>query len=75
MFARIDYQPCELNRYELFAMYAHNRFQIPIDPAATPYDPLQPRPVDQFGNEAPAFVPHDTNATERSSTRKRLVSL
>jgi hypothetical protein len=63
-FTRIDYQPCECNRYELFAMYAHNHFQVPIDPTATPFDPNRSRPVDKFGNEAPAFVPHNTDARE-----------
>jgi outer membrane cobalamin receptor len=64
VFARVDWQQCDCNRYELFATYAHNRFQIPLDPSATPFDPANPRPPDQFGNDAPAFVPHDTNATE-----------
>ncbi|HEY4239589.1 MAG TPA: TonB-dependent receptor [Kofleriaceae bacterium] len=63
-FLRLDYSPCEANRYELFATYAHNRFQIPLDPAATPYDPNNPRPPDQYGNDAPAYVPRDTNASE-----------
>ena len=68
VFARLDFQPCEVNRYELFAMYAHNRFEIPIDPSVAPLDPARPdlvRPVDRYGNESPAFVPHDTDATER----------
>ncbi|HEX5062245.1 MAG TPA: TonB-dependent receptor, partial [Kofleriaceae bacterium] len=64
VFTRFDYQPCESNRYELFAMYAHNRFEVPIDPAARPFEPTRPRPVDKFGNEAPAFIPHDTDARE-----------
>lgn len=64
VFARIDWQQCDCNRYELFVTYAHNRFQIPIDPSSTPFDPNKPRPVDQFGNDAPAFVPRDTNSTE-----------
>jgi hypothetical protein len=63
-FARLDYTPCDVNHYELFATYAHNRFQIPLDPSAVPFDPMMPRPPDQYGNDAPAFVPHDTNATE-----------
>jgi len=64
VFARLDWAPCECNRYELFLTYAHNRFQVPLDPDATPFDPGVPRPVDRFGNDAPAFVPRDTNATE-----------
>jgi outer membrane cobalamin receptor len=64
VFARVDFQQCECNHYELFVTYAHNHFQIPIDPTAVPFDPNVPRPVDQFGNESPPFVPHDTNATE-----------
>jgi hypothetical protein len=66
-FARLDYRPCDENRYELFATFAHNRFQIPIDPSVVPLDPSQPnlvRPVDQFGNASPLFIPRDTNATE-----------
>jgi outer membrane receptor for ferrienterochelin and colicin len=59
-FARFDYTPCDANHYELFATYAHNRFQVPIDPSVQPMMPT----VDQFGNASPAFVPHDTNATE-----------
>jgi hypothetical protein len=68
VFTRLDYQPCEVNRYELFAMYAHNQFQIPIDPSIAPLDPARPdfvRPLDKYGNESPGFVPHDTDATER----------
>jgi len=64
VFARVDWQQCDCNRYELFATYAHNRFQIPLDPAATRFDPANPRPPDRFGNDAPAFVPRDTDATE-----------
>lgn len=57
VFTRLDYAPCEVNRYELFATYAHNRFQVPIDPSTrtTP---------DEFGNDPPAFIPRDTDATE-----------
>jgi TonB dependent receptor/Carboxypeptidase regulatory-like domain/TonB-dependent Receptor Plug Domain len=64
VFARVDWQQCDCNRYELFATYAHNIFQVPLDPGATPLDPNNPRPPDRFGNDAPAFVPHDTNSTE-----------
>ncbi len=64
VFGRIDWQQCDCNRYELFATYGHNRFQIPLDPSATQFDPAHPRPVDQYGNDAPAFVPRNTNATE-----------
>jgi hypothetical protein len=64
VFGRFDFVPCDANHYELFATYAHNRFQVPLDPSATPFDPTMPRPVDAFGNQAPAFVPRDTNATE-----------
>ncbi len=64
IFTRIDWAPCECNRYELFATYAHNRFEIPLDPAATPFDPNVPRGVDQYGNAAPAFIPRNTNSTE-----------
>ena len=64
VFTRIDWQQCDCNRWELFATYAHNDFQIPIDPASTPFDPNNPRPPDRFGNAAPAYVPRDTNATE-----------
>src|SRR5207302_9309716 len=66
MFARADFAPCDVNHYEVFATYAHNRFQIPIDPSVVPLDPSNPnlvRPVDQFGNSSPPFVPHDTNAS------------
>jgi len=59
-FARVDYQPCEVNRYELFAMYAHNRYQIPLDPALQPMTPM----IDKYGNESPPYVPIDTDARE-----------
>lgn len=59
VFARLDYQPCECNRYELFAMYAHNRYEVPLDPAAMPN-----APPDKYGNEPAQFVPLDTDATE-----------
>ena len=64
VFGRVDWAPCDCNRYELFATYGHNRFQIPLDPSATQFDPAHPRPADQYGNDAPAFVPRSTNATE-----------
>ena len=67
LFARVDQQLTRCDRVELFATYAHNHFQIPIDPTVAPLDPANPtmaRPVDRFGNESPPFIPHDTNATE-----------
>ncbi len=64
-FTRIDWAPCDVNRYELFATYGHNKFDIPIDPSIEPLTmPGQIRPPDQYGNESPGFTPHDTNATE-----------
>jgi len=64
VFTRLDYQPCELNRHELFATYAHNRFQIPLDPTIPVFDPDVPRPPDRYGNDAPAHIPLETRATE-----------
>ncbi|HUJ59120.1 MAG TPA: TonB-dependent receptor [Kofleriaceae bacterium] len=66
-FGRFDYTPCDSNHYELFATYAHNRFDIPIDPSVVPLDPSDPsliRPPDRFGNEPAGYSPHDTDATE-----------
>ena len=64
VFSRIDYSVSDKTRYELFTTYAHNRFEIPLDPAAAPFNPNKPRTPDQFGNDAPVFVPRDTDATE-----------
>lgn len=67
LFARIDYAPTTRDRIELFANYAKNRFEVPIDPTVVPLDPQRPdliRPRDSFGNESPAYVPHDTDGTE-----------
>lgn len=64
VFTRLDWQPCECNRHELFATYAHNRFEIPLDPTIPVYDPNTPRPPDQYGNASPAHIPLDTRATE-----------
>lgn len=64
VFTRLDWQQCECNRHELFATYAHNKFQIPLDPTIPIYDPNVPRPPDEYGNDAPAHVPLDTRATE-----------
>ncbi len=65
LFTRVDWAPCDVNRYELFATYGHNRFQIPLDPSIEPLtSPGEVRPPDQFGNVSPPFVPHDTNASE-----------
>ena len=65
MFTRIDREINECNRVEFFATYAHNRFDVPLDPTAVQYDPNNPiRPVDQYGNPAPVFIPLNTNATE-----------
>jgi outer membrane cobalamin receptor len=66
-FTRIDYKQSDDDRFELFGTFAHNRFDIPIDPSVAPLDPSNPnlvRPVDQYGNASPGFVPHDTNASE-----------
>ena len=67
VFLRLDARATASDRFELFASYAYNRFQIPLDPTAVPLDPAHPdvaRPQDRFGNDAPAFVPRDTDATE-----------
>lgn len=64
VFTRLDWQQCACNRHELFATYAHNQFQIPIDPTIPVYDPNVPRPPDEYGNDAPAHIPLDTRATE-----------
>ena len=66
-FLRLDWQQSERDRIELFGSYAYSFFQIPFDPTVVPLDPSQPnlvRPVDQYGNASPTFIPHDTNATE-----------
>jgi outer membrane cobalamin receptor len=64
-FTRIDWAPCDVNRYELFATYGHNKFDIPIDPSIEPLTmPGETRPPDQYGNVSPGYTPHDTNATE-----------
>jgi hypothetical protein len=66
-FLRLDWNQSARDRVELFASYAYNFFQIPIDPTVTPLDPARPdlvRPVDSFGNPSPPFVPHDTDAGE-----------
>lgn len=66
-FLRLDWAPTSRDRIELFANYAHNFFQVPIDPTVVPLDPMRPnfvRPVDAFGNASGGFVPRDTDATE-----------
>lgn len=66
-FFRIDWKHSESDRFEMFASYAYNFFQIPIDPTIVPLDPLRPdyvRPIDALGNSSPPFVPRDTDATE-----------
>ena len=66
-FLRLDFAPSAADRIEVFANYAHNFFQIPIDPTTVPLDPSRPdlvRPVDEFGNSSPPYVPRDTDATE-----------
>ncbi len=64
VFTRFDYAPCEVNRYELFATFAHNRFGVPLDPTIPVFDPNVSRPPDQFGNDAPAHIPLSTDASE-----------
>ncbi|HRI51874.1 MAG TPA: TonB-dependent receptor, partial [Pseudomonadota bacterium] len=66
-FFRADWRKSDSDRFELFGSYAHNFFQIPVDPTSVPLDPLRPsfvRPVDAFGNSAATFFPADTDATE-----------
>lgn len=67
VFGRADYDLDPSNHFELFTTYAHNRFEIPLDPSIAPLEPATPsvvRPVDQYGNTSPPFVPHDTDASE-----------
>ena len=67
LFVRLDWRPTRHDRLELFGTYAYSAFHIPIDPSVAPLDPAQPgqvRPTDSYGNDSPAFVPRDTNATE-----------
>jgi outer membrane cobalamin receptor len=67
LFGRADYDLDPADHFELFTTYAHNRFQIPLDPSVVPLDPANPtlvRPVDQYGNASPPFIPRDTNASE-----------
>lgn len=66
-FFRLDWKHSDSDRLEIFGSYAHSFFQIPIDPTVAALDPLRPsyvRPVDEFGNGSPPFVPRDTDATE-----------
>jgi hypothetical protein len=65
VFARADWNPCACNHYEVFVTYAHNRFDVPLDPSIDPLAPGQTtRPPDQYGNASPPFIPHNTDATE-----------
>ena len=67
LFLRLDAELTPRDRVELFASYAYNHFQIPIDPTVVPLDPAHPelvRPVDMYGNASAPYVPHDTDATE-----------
>ena len=76
VFGRFDYDPCEWNHYEAFVTYAHNRFQVPLDPSVEPLAPGQTgRPPDQFGNQSPPFVPHNTDAVETEDELFAAVSL
>jgi hypothetical protein len=66
-FFRLDWKHSDSDRIEIFGSYAHSFFQIPIDPTVAPLDPLRAdyvRPVDEFGNSSPPFLPRDTDATE-----------
>lgn len=74
-FARVDYAPNDADRYELFATFAHTQFQIPLDPSAEVFDPAVPRLPDHYGNPAPAFVPHDTDATETDDELFAMVAI
>jgi hypothetical protein len=68
LFARFDLKAGERDRFELFGFYVFNVYQLPLDPTAIRAQPTQPnlgRMPDAFGNAAPPFIPHDTNATER----------
>lgn len=67
LFARLDYTAGEHDRIELFANYAQNRFQIPINQSLKPYDASLPdggRTPDEYGNDPAPYVPHDTSASE-----------
>lgn len=77
-FLRVDYQPSARDRIEVFASYAFNRFQIPIDPTIAPLDPSRPylvRPTDAYGNTSLGYVPHDTDASETEHELFAAVSL
>lgn len=69
-FARIAYRLDEDDRVELFARYAQQLFQIPIDPTLLPLSdgpPNATRGDDIYGNTPPPFVPYNANPTEAES--------
>ncbi len=63
-FARLDYRLGDRDRLELIGTLDQSRYQIPIDPTASPLAPGAIRSPDAYGNDPAPFVPHDANPVE-----------
>lgn len=61
-YARLVYDFDDRNHLTVLGTFAHNFYQIPLDPTAEPSPP--PNQTDQFGNPPPPYLPLDTNETE-----------
>jgi hypothetical protein len=66
-FGRVDYDLSDRDHLLALVNFAHNFYQIPIDPTLHPCVGASPdcgRLPDRFGNPPPPFFPADTNQTE-----------
>jgi len=60
LFAKADVDLNDRDHLSTLFSYAHNRFQIPIDPTLQPGNTTP----DQYGNPPPPYFPPDTQQTE-----------
>lgn len=60
VFAKVDVDLGDRDHLSTLLSYAHNRFQIPLDPTLKPGS-TEP---DQYGNPPPPYFPPDTQQTE-----------
>jgi len=64
-FGRVDYDLTDRDHVLALVNYAHNFYQIPLDPTTCSLStPGCVRVPDRFGNPPPPFFPFDTNSTE-----------
>jgi outer membrane cobalamin receptor len=70
VFAKVDVDLNDHDHVSTLFSYAHDRFQIPVDPTLVPGNTTR----DEFGNPPPPYFPPDTQQTETENDLFGIVS-